>query len=565
MFSRIADRVMPMLFFTIVALILIGESKRKKTRLFLGGIFCFLAFTVKGISAQIIPAILLGLLVHEWFSMRKNWKKALITVGLVLSGMFCLSVIWLFLFYLPHKDIFVAYASENIDWLFPHSIHEALSNFWRRPFFFFQQMPVVTILSSLSLLPVAWKAFTNPKKVTTLNWICSFWLVSNMIYFSIIRYHAARHFIPLIVPIIVLAVSLLQDLYHVKEIRTAQKPPLFFFIFLLVWMLFPVSFIFRITPRMLSLQTAFKSFPALLGISIGITALIYLAIRFWPKPFPGVIKKQYKIAVIVLLICVSLGMNGKKYIAWAISPSYDLCTISRDLGKISEHMAIGALVGPLISLENRHEVHPYRRGYINPYEDFIDKFKITHVFPTLHAGAIEKKQYMEDFPEVMKKARLIARYPLWKTTAELYELRPRKPVSSHVFEGEAFWAQEGLPRFDPQASENFAFCMQKRDQGQYIELRDLHYPAGEYVAVFRLKAEHPKPDCRIARLTVGSQDRKKLIASKNIHTSDFPDSSSYQDFTMPFQLLKNTLITFRIYHTGKNDLWIDKITIIPSS
>jgi len=164
----------------------------------------------------------------------------------------------------------------------------------------------------------------------------------------------------------------------------------------------------------------------------------------------------------------------------------------------------------------------------------------------------------------MKKARLIARYPLWKTTAELYELKSRKSVSHQdTFEGETFWAQEGLPRYDPQASGGLAFHMQKRNQGQYIELRNLHYPAGKYKAVFRVKAKHKRPDSRISRLTVGSRDRKKLLASKDIHSSEFPKPSSYKDFIVPFQLLKKNFISFRIYHTGGNDLWIDKITIIP--
>lgn len=571
MFSRIAVRVMPLLFFVILILFFLEERHKIKSWIFFAGIFSFIAFTVKGTYLQILPSIGLGLALYLYFRNQKDLKKTITPLILFVSGMALVFVFWLFIFYIPHKDMFLSFGGKNYSWLTPKNFLDAFRNFWRSPLFYFIEMPILTPLAGLSLLVICYKAFTSPKKISLVNWVCSFWYISNIIYFSVISYHASRHFILVVIPIVFLGMSFLHDLYKTQTIQKAQKSTKLFFVFLFFWLFFPIAaFFIKIKPPFLfpEMYQEMKTTSLItLGIAFFITALTYFLFRAWPKNFRIKLSPALKICVISLLILFSVYNNAKKYSVWALSPCYDFQTISRDFGKMFDHMVVAGRLATVISLENKHETHSYSSGYINKGLDFIKKYKITHAFLSTHAAEIEKSDYQNDFPDEMRNARLLARYSLYKTYyVELYDLYP-PPLPpediQHIYEGELFYVEKGIPRFDPQASRTLALKMEKNKKGSMSKYPEVEFPPGEYSAVFFLKGDNNLSEKnRIGRIDIVNAAQKKVYAYKNIYPQDMESMENYQEISIPFHVKRDSKIDIRVYSTGIGDLWLDKVKII---
>jgi len=572
MFSRIAVRVMPQFFFAFLALYLLDRKQDKKIPALLAGISCFIAFTVKGTFAQIFPAIIIGYAFFLLFKKRKPMKSTLTLVGLFLSGVILTSFIWYLTFYLPHRDMIQAYAGENIDWLTFHSIGEIINNFWGRQLFFFSEMPVLTILASFFLLGFAYKFFKSPDEIKLIDWVCSLWMISNIIYFSVIKYHASRHFVLVVPPIVILGLRWLYECLKTSHIKKPEKPSLLFFFFLFGWLIFPVSafFILRARPVGDTRQTAFH-LAAL--ISLAATVLIFIILKLWPKKFKVHIPPKARITFVSLLILLSAAVNLRPYFKWALNPRFDIKNISQDLDSAFDHMHLSGLIAPLMGLHNSHEVHPYRTNYINPFPDYIQQFKITHIIPTVHAGGIEINQYEINFPIEMRRKKLLARFPIWKTYAELYALNPShdttpikfKSGNTAVFEGETFYGENGIPRYDPDASAKYAFLADKSGQGFSLELPAGEFQEGRFKAVFRIKLiPSLQNDNPTLRLYIIDRNRQRVIASKDMLGADLNEKpEEYQEFILPFSLYKPGYLTLRIYSYGTTKFWFDRVIISP--
>ena len=86
------------------------------------------------------------------------------------------------------------------------------------------------------------------------------------------------------------------------------------------------------------------------------------------------------------------------------------------------------------------------------------------------------------------------------------------------------------------------------------------YPEGEHNAIFHLRIEDSTPS-EVARIEVSTSRRKKIIASRTIKGTDFRAKSTYQRFSLPFELGKPEILEFSVFFTGKTDLAIDKIEV----
>lgn len=566
MFSRIGVRVMPMLFFLLLALHFLGRNNKQYLFIFLAGISCFISFSVKGTALQFIPSIVIGLALYTFIQHNLSLRKTIPPLILFFMGITFTLLLWLIFYYFPHKEMFLAYGGENISLLTPNGFLDALNNFWRRPLYFYQEMPIVTILATLYILLMSFKAFVSSHKISVLEWVCIFWIISNSLYFSVIYYHASRHFIALVPPLIFLSLYLLRDLANLEYIEKPAHLSILSYYILPILLIFPVSSFFRLLSPPSNFQEVKIKSSLTLGIAIFFTLLIYFLFKFWPHNFRLKIPKMIKMVVIFFLIAYSVFFNGGKTLGWLSTSRFDIRDISKDLGKSFDKVVIAGLLGPVISLENKHEVHPYWSGYINPYKDFIQKFSISHLFVTRHAGEIEKKNYEADFPGIMENSRLLARYPIGFTWAELYDISlsssEYNPDGSDIYEGEIFFGINGIPRFDPEASGKLAFLAEQNKTAFSFDLPLREYLKGEYTAVFRLKSPNPSSEDRsLFRISVIDYSRKKILASKNLSSRDFDDSEKYQDFTLSFFLKNSTPLYLRIHTTGKRKFWVDKITI----
>lgn len=564
MFSQVAVRIMPMVFFVLLGLFFLSKKKsNKKTCYFLAGAMCFISFTVKGTFLQILPSFALGILLYSFFQNQQKIKPAIHALFLFGLGLTAIMLFWLLLIYFPHKETFLAFGSSNYFWLTPHRYSELIQNFWHRPLFYFLNMPILTALGSLYLLSFFYRAFSFPKKISVITWICGFWVVFNIPYFSVIYYRPARHLIPLILPITFLAISLLHNFLNTKTIHKPRKIPALFFIFFFFWQIFAFSSLIILISRPTSLSLMQTNFYLTIGLSLLSTVIAFVLFKYWPEKIVISLPKHAKNATIAILVIASVFINFKNYLNWAIHPRFDRKNISIDLGKAFDHMNIGGLVALILSLENKHKAHAYSTGYINQGLDFIEKYNITHALLTTHAEEIPN--YKRDFPQYMNKAKLLARYPLWKTYVELFDLNPQgyqKPQNVDIYEGEIFYGENSIPRFSENASGRLAFLLEKSKTGSLLKLPIKEYEPGVYRLTFRLKKDNSLPENeRVARIDVVHAERKKVLAYKNLYSHNFLKTGTYENFFLEINLRKTRKLTLRIYSSGKAILWVDKVTI----
>ena len=135
----------------------------------------------------------------------------------------------------------------------------------------------------------------------------------------------------------------------------------------------------------------------------------------------------------------------------------------RDLGAAFPEGVFSGLLVPSLSLENRTVAHTSWPRYANDSPDFLRKAGVTHLF--LGAYNNEPAYYETAFPEESKRARLIARYRMWRSWFLLYDLRPAAPPpqGTTILEAEAMVRDpglDGMPRFDPAAGGTFALFVE---------------------------------------------------------------------------------------------------------
>ena len=562
-FSQIAVRVMPMLLFVVLALYFLARKQEiPKFQLFLAGAMCFLAFATKGTFLLVLPAVFLGLAFFIFFQGSRKLGKPVLALCFFCLGMAAVMILWMWLIFIPQRETFMAFGESNLFWL-THGYDRLLQVFWFRPLFYFMDMPVLTCLASLMLLFLAYRALTAPRKLALLSWVSGFWMISNMVYYSVIEYRAARHFVPLVLPIVLLAVQALYDFSRSDSLKRPQRRPFLFFAFAYFWFIYAISSFVIFISRPVSKQTWSSSLYLVLVLSLVATLLMYLIFRFWPQKRVLSLPQSAKVFIFAFLVLFSFAFNFRSTLNWRLSPRWDRQHISQDLGKAFSDIRMGGLVSMVLALENTHPAHAYKTDYINRGLDFLEKYNITHLLLTTHAEEIPG--FYNDFPQVMKGASILARYPLWQTHVVLFDLFPKESALEETKEshqGEVFFGENGIPRYDADASGKLAFVTEVRAQGTRLELPLEEYPAGLYHLTYRLKAASlSQEDVRLSRIDVTAGSRQRALVQRDLYARDFGREDTYQDFVLEFRLSSPQQLNLRLYSTGKAALWFDSVLL----
>ncbi|MDH7511320.1 MAG: glycosyltransferase family 39 protein [Clostridiales bacterium] len=563
MFSRVANRIMPMLFFACLTfyLLMIAE-KKKPVYYFLAGIFCFISFTAKAIFLLVFPAVVLGLLLYTFFQRGKGLITMLKSTGLFGLGIAVIFAPWVFLLYLPNLKLFRDISADNIRRLTPGRLYWVIRNFWERPLYHWFEEPLLTTVTVVFLLFLAYAAFRKPRQVPLLGWISAIWIVSNYAYLSCVYYRPLRHDLPLLLPSIFLTTLALYQFSRAQRIQKPEKIPFPFYVFFFPWAFYTFTDIFLWRKRLPSFPAMEASTIRFLVISLAATVLVAVFLKVMPRRFQIPLPALLRWVFIGGVVAVYLFLNLKPYFAWAIAPRYDVRDISRDLGRAFEKMSIGGLSAPLMVMENQHIGHGYDY-YIHERRDFLDTYKVTHLF--LIPYFKEGRFYWEYYSEAMKRARVIARFPLWKTHFELWDLHPPSSAEEKkdetVYEGEFFYWGTGIPRYDSEASGKYARVMEGTPNNK-IELGQIFYQPGEYEVFFFLKtgSDSPPPGT-IARVEVYEATKGRTLGSRKISGRDFSGPREYRSFRLPLTLEDQTELGLRVLSKGNVVLYVDKVVI----
>jgi 4-amino-4-deoxy-L-arabinose transferase-like glycosyltransferase len=562
MYSRVANRVMPPLFFILLGLYFLQKKSRAPGFLLAAGMSFLLALISKSVVFYVLASIGIGYMVYVFLHHKiKEIAKQIVFLAI---GVLAPGFLWLYFIYIPHKEFIHSFSELNVKFLIPPAHFPTLMrNFWTRPPILLEQMPIICLLAALASLVMLFNLVRKSKKIALIDWIFLVWFLVGYVYYALIQQRVPRHVIPHIIPLIFLTISFGHHLLERSSIEE-KKPRFFLGLLLFLWLLFPVSmglkYLAKLFPQIFTGQQILNL--ALLVLSAGLVFLYFVCVKIRSGKKTEIVSFSFKRILVFTLLSAILILQGHRYIQWAIHPQFQFKQVSQDLGKAFPRATIAGLWAPVISLENKHRAHEYFPGAINDYPNFFERFGITHVFTTRHAG--EDKKFEQNFPDVMAGAKLLARYHMWTVEALLYDIHPESiQADLEGYEAELFTQKGNTPRFDPEASGSFAVFSRGKQQRFVVSIPDSHrLSEGTYDIAFRMKKQGSsrKADQRMARVDAVYEKRKKAIAYKDVYSKDLSDTV-YQNIRMTMIIKSAEDITFRVFTQGNGDIWVDRIDI----
>jgi len=563
MYSRIANRIMPSLFFIILGIYFLQKGEKKRGWLFGSGASFILALLSKSVVFYAVGAILFGYFLFSLFN--DNIKGIAKRISFIFFGSIIPFLPWFLFIYIPKYNFITSFSQLNFQYLIPpRKLSLVLKYFWTRPAIILNEMPIIAVLVAIFSLALLYMATHTPKKIHLVDWTFLIWFFVGTLYYATIQQRVTRHFIPHIIPLVFLTICLFHSLLSKSNLRDKIKPSFIFLPFAFLWMLFPASQLIKFVFKNL----AIKSFsPIMLNLmlvlfSLFFSSVLFLFIRWITKKQKSILSPAQKKVLIFIFILAIFIFQGTKYLTWATHPQFQLKEASQDFGKAFKNAAFAGLWAPAVCLENKHRAYEYFPGYINDCKNFFEKFGITHVFTTTAFN--EKRNFEKNFPDVMERAKLMARYHIWTTNVLLYDVNPTENTGEEgLFEAEIFTQKGSTPRFNCEASQNFAVLSRSRKENFVVLITgEKVYDKGKHEITFSIKREgkYKNTSDRIARLDVTSPEIKRVLAYKDIFPEDL-SKNGYKDFILNIKLRKPLRINFRVFSTGKGSFWIDLVKI----
>ncbi len=416
-------------------------SSFKRSELLIPSGICFAAgiFFGKTMAAFILPAcaVVLLLWTFERFSSsdRKINLKPVVFFG---SGFLVVTLLWILFSYLPAKREVAGYLGEQAFGLygFPVALESiwgfvsALFSFGRDLFY---RMPVVFLLSSLGLLLF----FRDGDSVRELarrrddrskvKFFLVLWFLVCFFLLMVLNYRPLRYQFYLIPPMCALAGFWLDSLF--SGFASRNRPPKILF-----WIVFIVAATFFVNNVMATYHRLSQK-QIQLGSSLAISVVLALligALYFWrsagsKKASKGEaslrsakLKLGQRGLIMLVLILISLVVNGGQYVSWASSPTYSLNRSSIDLGKIlSKEAVLSGPYGPALVWDNRLKNVIHMFGVTKPDPELFHTYPITHL--ALERGGNRDRAF-KDYPEVMNQARIVTTYWLRNIPVDIYRI-----------------------------------------------------------------------------------------------------------------------------------------------
>jgi 4-amino-4-deoxy-L-arabinose transferase-like glycosyltransferase len=487
-YGRIADQVMPMTLFAVLGLFFFLKAWEKPAWLFPSALSLGLSFMAKGkivyLLLLVVPlaGLILLILRREIASLSLNAKR-LAYFG---AGSLAVFLPWLFFIYLPARDFLKDFGGINAAAMFPRSSANLIQSWLLKPSFsFYAANRLFSLVLFLYFFSLLLRVFNRKRRpdISPLEVACSLWFIIGVAGNSVIGYRPTRHYIELTIPMIVLAsLFLKRALAGVRAEFEPRSRPLFYAaLFVLLWVavtsfssvFFTESDIVEHPYRCLLILTG------LAAAALGVAAVLIEQVLIRK----GVsIPRRVAVPVIAVALGVYAVQNVFEYSRWIKGATYNLKLISRDFGKAFPGSVFCGLEAPAVSMENRNVAHVWYPNFANSrIPDFLNAMKVKYLF--LADFNKEAYPYWQTYPEVMVRARFRARYKLWRSWFDLYEIEDApvpEDVDTGLYEAEKLEREVGLPQFDPAASNQFAVSVDSAKEGVVLQ-KKLALKPGEVV------------------------------------------------------------------------------------
>jgi hypothetical protein len=138
-------------------------------------------------------------------------------------------------------------------------------------------------------------------------------------------------------------------------------------------------------------------------------------------------------------------------------------------------------------------------------------------------------------------------------------------AENHSLEGEWLPLSFGKPAFEPDASKGCSLFLERSKKKSRVARFSFgqSYPAGGYTLVIRAKTDVPQSPERLLGLILSPRKAKAQAPSRFLAGNDFTEKGVFQDFAFPVYLGQDEIPQVRVIFTGKANLWLDYLDLIP--
>jgi 4-amino-4-deoxy-L-arabinose transferase-like glycosyltransferase len=570
-YGRIADQIMPMTLFAVLGLFFFLKGWEKPAWFFPSALALGLSFMAKGKIVYFLLLVLplAGLIVliarKEIAALSLNGKRLAWFGG----GAVAVFLPWLFFIYLPAREFLRDFGGINAAAMFPRTpVNLTQSWLLKPPLTFYWTNGLLSLVLFLYFFLLLLRVFNakNRRPVSPLETACSLWFVIGVVGNSVISYRPTRHYIEMTVPMIVLASLFLEQARRGGRIEFAPRHrPLFYgALFALFWVAVS-SFSSVVFTDMDIIQHPYRSILILTGLSAAAFAAAVVLIEGVLVKKGIAIPRRLAVPVVAVAVSVYAFQNVFEYSRWIKEGTYNLKLISRDFGRAFPGSVFCGLEAPAVSMENSNRAQVWFPNFANwRIPDFLNVMKVKYLF--LADFNREAYHYWQSFPEVMGRARWIARYRLWRSWFDLYEIESApvpEEVDSGQYEAEKLDREVGLPLFDPSASNQFAVRVEAGAEGAMFQKKIPLKPGEVLEGRLFVKPEEAVRDgpLLLIQLNIG----KGLHYRRYVNVYD-PESEVNRGYlAVPFKIAlprsRELTYNFKVIALGNYALSLDRLEI----
>ncbi|MGH7264805.1 MAG: NBR1-Ig-like domain-containing protein [Candidatus Rokuibacteriota bacterium] len=422
MFGRLGLLEIPVTFAAVLTLYGFGRAvaTRRPAWYAFAGAASFLVYVFKSLGVYIVGAALVAVVYETVRDPAVSGPRVRASrVGAYVAGLASAALLWAVVFYLPHRTAIAAIGSLWLSQSLPATGAQLLSNVATQPLFVaLSRVSVVAVLGVLGGFLVAYLALRARERLHGLDVLAGAWLLAGGAFLSVLSYRPVRYYVPLIPPLVLLAVRLATRALRPIPLAAATRrdPWLYLGVFLAA---LTVGF-FGLVPYLRWDVGLGARFLVALAGAAGAVVLAGLLLRAWADGPRRLLPLGW---VALALLAVSVGRDLAQYRRWEQSPSLGMVGISRELGRHLDRAVIAGLSAPALVLENRHRaIYAGREGWFDSTPDLFQRHPdISHLLLATYNA--ELHWYYRTFPDVMARARLLKTYHVWKTHLFLYTLR----------------------------------------------------------------------------------------------------------------------------------------------
>lgn len=407
-------------------------KQKKRVYFFLAGMSTMLVFAAKNLGVYFVAAAFAALAAFFIQDRRENgWKKSFNYAAVFSGGFIIFLAIYLLVFYIPNLDYI---SNLGTHWLSLTGLSSGFlsvaEKFWRPGLLWgrLRFMPFTLAVACMYFISVLLSFFKKPFRIDVVELLVWFWFLGGIEFIGILDYTPTRYYLSVMPAVISLACLGMLKFQGNSSLDECRQWNWRFLAAVFLWCLFILLYaLLRYPPGWLrgigSLREAsrVKQVSSCLVMSGVLTVLLGLTLSGLKELKYG--NKIYRISKNVLflaMIFLVVVFNAKLYGSWARGRGYAVVNSSRDIGR---RLPPGSLIlgngGIPMTIENnlRSVTAPH---YYEDGKEVFYKYNVTHLFLSKYANKIG--WYKKHYPEVMKYAKVIAVYRIWRHKFYLFEV-----------------------------------------------------------------------------------------------------------------------------------------------